>query len=72
LREIIGPDEAESAGRGGTTGKDDNEVWIDFRRNPEGQGRFSRFRCPSSLEDVEYSSLLVPRTREDWLLSLSS
>ena len=55
LRAKIGPDEAESAAHGGTTLKDNNEVWRDFRRNPEGRGQFSRLRCRSSLEDAQYS-----------------
>jgi len=49
LREKIGSDEAEPDGCGGSTVEGENEVWPDFHRNPEGRGRFSRFRCRSSL-----------------------
>jgi len=67
LREKIAPDEAESEGCGGPTAEDDNEVWRDFRRNPSGWGRFSSFRCRSSLEDSRYSSLLAPGTEKNRL-----
>ena len=52
--------EAESAAHGEPTGKDENEVWADFRRNPEGRGQFSRLGCRSSLEgsNIRRSSLL--------------
>jgi len=50
----------------GPTVKDDNEVWTDLRRNPEGWGQFSPFLRHSSLEDTPYSSLLVPRTEKNW------
>ena len=69
LRAKIGPDEAEPEGCGGPTVKGENEVWPDLRRNPEGRGQFSRFRCPSSLTDTRYASLLSPRTRKNWLPS---
>jgi hypothetical protein len=67
LRTKIGPDEAESEGCGGSTVEDDNEVWPDLRRNPEGWGQFSPFRRHSSLEDTPYSSLLASRTEKNWL-----
>jgi hypothetical protein len=38
LRAKNRPDEAESAGFGGSKLKDDNEVWAGFRRNPKGRG----------------------------------
>ncbi len=64
LRAKMVTDETEAAAHGGTTLKDDNEVWRDFRRNPQGRGQFSRLRCLSSLEDVQYSSLLASRIRK--------
>src|ERR1700733_7468252 len=67
LRRKIGPNEAESEGCGGSTVEDDNEVWTDLRRNPEGWGQFSPFLRHSSLEDSRYSSLLAPRTGKNWL-----
>jgi hypothetical protein len=63
----MGPDEAESEGCGGPTVKDDNEVWPHLRRNPKGRGQFFQFLRHSSLEDTPYSSLLAPRTGENWL-----
>jgi hypothetical protein len=62
-----GGDEAESEGCGGSTVEDDNEVWPDLRRNPEGWGQFSSFLRHASLEDSPYSSLLTPRTEKNWL-----
>jgi hypothetical protein len=50
LRAEIRPDEKEPAGFGCSKHKGDNEVWPDFRRNPKGLGRFSPFRCRSSLQ----------------------
>ena len=44
LRTKIGPGAAESEGCGGTKVEDDNKVWADLRRNPEGRGQFSPFR----------------------------
>jgi hypothetical protein len=41
LRAKIGPDEALAEGFGGSKVEAGNEVWPDFRRNPEGRGRFS-------------------------------
>ena len=55
-----GGGEAESEGCGETTVEDDNEVWRDLRRDPEGWGQFPSFRRRSSLEDTPYSSLLTP------------
>jgi len=72
LRAKIRPDEAESEGCGGPTVEDDNEVWPDFGRNPEGEGGFSRLLRLSSLKYTRYLSLLVSRTRKYPLLSLSS
>jgi len=72
LRAKIRPDEAESEGCGGTTVEDDNKVWPDFRRNPEGEGGFFRLLRPSSLKYTRYLSLLTSRTRKNPLLSLSS
>jgi hypothetical protein len=43
LRAKIRPDEAESEGGGGSTVEDDNNVWPDLRRNPEGRAIFSHF-----------------------------
>jgi hypothetical protein len=43
LRTKTGPDEAESEGCGGPTVEDDNEVWPDLRRNPEGWANFPDF-----------------------------
>ena len=63
----------------GSTVESDNKVWRDFRRNPgvpdifvagwkpKGWGRFSSFRCRSSLEDFRYSSFLTPGTEKNWL-----
>ena len=62
-----GGDEAESEGCGGSTVEDENEVWPDLRRNPEGWGQFSSFLRHASLEDSPYSSLLTPRTEKNWL-----
>jgi hypothetical protein len=61
--------EAEFAAHDGTMGKNDNKVWRDFRRNPQGRGHpffdfRARLRCRSSLEDVQYSSLLAPKNPE--------
>jgi hypothetical protein len=50
LRAKNRPDEAESAGFGGSKLKDDNEVWAVFRRNPKGRGQFSPFLRCSSLQ----------------------
>jgi hypothetical protein len=36
LRAKIGPNEAEPEGCGGSTVEGENEVWLDFRRNPPG------------------------------------
>ena len=69
LRAKIRPDKAESEGCGGSTVKDDNEVWPDFLRNPKGRGHFSSFRRQSSLGDTRYPSLLFPRTEKKWLPS---
>ena len=33
----------------------------------KGWGRFSSFRCRSSLEDFRYSSFLTPGTEKNWL-----
>jgi hypothetical protein len=68
----IRSDEAESAGCGGTTAKDDNEGWTDFGRNPKGKGKFSRLLRPSSLKYARYLSLLASRIRQNSLLSLPS
>jgi hypothetical protein len=46
----IRPDEAEPEYCGGSTVEGENEVWPDFRHNPEGRGRFSPFRRRSSLQ----------------------
>jgi hypothetical protein len=72
LRAKIRPDEAESEGCGGTTVEDENEVWPDFCRNPEGEGGFSRSLRLSSLKYTRYLSLLVSRTQKNPPLSLSS
>ena len=69
LRAKIGPDEAEPEGFGGSKVEGEYEVWPDFGRNPQGRGRFSRFRCRSSLADARYASLLAPRTRKNRLPS---
>jgi hypothetical protein len=69
LRAKIGPGEALAEGFGGSKVEAGNEAWPDLRRNPEGRGQFSRFRCRSSLEDTRYSSLLAPRTWKSWLPS---
>jgi len=45
----IGPDEASAEGFGGSKFEAGNEVRPDLRRNPEGRGPFSRFRCRASL-----------------------
>ncbi len=68
----IGPDEAEFEGFGGSKVEADNEVWADLHRNPKGPGQYPRLRCCSSLEDVQYSSLLAPRSLKNWLPWLPS
>jgi hypothetical protein len=65
LRAKIRLDETESAGCGGTTAKDNNEVWPDFGRNPKRKGEFPRLLRPSSLKYTRYSSLLASRTRKN-------
>ena len=83
LRGKIRPDEAEPEGCGGTTVEGENEVWPGFRRNPgppanalgllgwkpKGRGQFPPFLRQSSLGYARYPSLLIPRTRENWLPS---
>jgi hypothetical protein len=49
---------------GGSKVQADNKAWPNFRRNPVGRGQCSRLRCPSSLQDARYSSLLAPRGEE--------
>jgi hypothetical protein len=56
----IARDEEEFAAHGGTMGKNDNEVWGDFRRNPPGRGRFPRLFVTrrSKTPSIRRSSLL--------------
>jgi hypothetical protein len=68
----MGPDKAEAEGFGGSKVEADNAVWPHLRRNPEGRGQFSRFRCRSSLADTRYASLLSSRTPKNWLPSLTA
>src|ERR1700679_1172200 len=68
---VHGVYEAELEGCGGTTAEGENEVSRDFRNNPEGRGQFSRSRCRSSLADTRYAPLLTPRSRKNWLPSLT-
>jgi hypothetical protein len=43
LRAKIESDEAELEGCGGPTVEGENEVWLDFRRNPKGPATFPNF-----------------------------
>ena len=65
----IEPDKAEEDDCGGSTVYDDNDVWLDFRGNPKGRGRF----FPVSLSLVagrqQVCVLLVPGIRENRLPS---
>jgi hypothetical protein len=55
LRAEIVSDKTEAAGFGGSKVKADNEVWRDFRRNPEGRGEFSRSLRHSSFAYGQYA-----------------